>query len=137
MQETVPAPYEAPRYDFHDPDFVAWWLRSLYMLPVDQQAAAAQSIRMSVNTPQVHAEIDVYLAEFGYGPLAQSVSAQPYSVATGAENASDLASRPWQETIAGSARTFWDERKPLVIVAVITLGTLAYRGVQSLASMLF
>lgn len=48
-------------YPFHDPDFLGWWLQSLYLLPPDEQVAVALSLRQVLHAPALQAEIDAFV----------------------------------------------------------------------------
>ncbi len=49
-----------PEYSFHDPDFVEWWLGSLYLLSPEDQVAVAEVVINAVNIP----EIQTLIAQF-------------------------------------------------------------------------
>lgn len=123
--QSIPQPQG---YNFHDPLFVEWWLRSLYLLPVDQQVAAAHAIKHAVSVPAVHAEADLFLAELGEGPLAAPVSVQRADpVASSQEEPLDV--------VAGTLRRLWRERPAVIWLGVISVGVLVMRGVQALMSL--
>lgn len=119
----------AQGYNFHDPAFVDWWLRSLYLLPFEQQAAAAHAIKQAVSVPAVHAEADLFLAEIGDGPLAGSVHVQPLTaLAPGAEE------EPL-DVVTGTLRRIWRERPAVIWLLVIAVVVLALRGIKALMSL--
>ena len=51
-----------PQYAFNEPEFVTWWLGSLYLFPMEDQVAIANHLRASVHEPDVQAEIDGFVA---------------------------------------------------------------------------
>lgn len=51
-----------PQYAFNQPEFVTWWLGSLYLFPIEDQLAIANHLRASVHEPDVQAEIDGFIA---------------------------------------------------------------------------
>lgn len=112
-------------YNFHDPEFVDWWLKSLYLLPLEQQVAAAHAIKQVVSVPAVHAEADLFLAEMGEGPLAGAVQVQQTPPAANAEE------EPL-DVVTGTLRRIWRERPAVIWLGVISLGVLALRGIQAL-----
>ena len=112
-------------YNFHDPAFVDWWLRSLYLLPFEQQAAAAHAIKQVVSVPAVHAEADLFLAEMGEGPLAGALHAQPNPLAPGAEE------EPL-DVVTGTLRRIWRERPAVIWLGLIAVVVLALRGIKAL-----
>jgi hypothetical protein len=111
-------------YNFHDPLFVEWWLRSLYLMPAQQQVAAAYAIKNAVSVPAVHAEADLFLAELGEGPLASSVEDQGAAPKAPSED-------EWTDVVAGSLRRLWRERPAVIWLGVISLVVLVIRGVQA------
>ena len=118
----------AQGYNFHDPAFVDWWLRSLYLLPFEQQAAAAHAIKQVVSVPAVHAEADIFLAEMGEGPLAVPLHAQPTSIAPGAKE------EP-HDVVTGTLRRIWRERPAVIYLGVLAVVVLALRGINALMSL--
>ena len=115
-------------YNFHDPAFVAWWLKSLYLLPFEQQASVAHSIKQVVSVPAVHAEADLFLAEMGEGPLAGSNDSQQTTPAAPTEEGPlDVVASILQRTRRERPGVFW--------LGVISVGVLAMRGIQALATL--
>lgn len=53
-----------PVYAFHEPEFVTWWLGSLYLLRPVEQKELALIMKETVNVPAVHACIDQFVARF-------------------------------------------------------------------------
>lgn len=128
MSESAQSSPKPHGYNFHDPLFVEWWLRSLYLLPVDQQVAAAHAIKHVVSVPAVHAEADLFLAEMGEGPLAGSVEVQPAAPVLSAQE------EPL-DVVTGSLRRIWRERPAVIWLGVISLVVLALRGIQALMNL--
>jgi hypothetical protein len=76
MEQQAPPIVNAARtqpYDFHDEEFVTWWLNSLYLFPPHEQLAIAQQLRNAVHAPRAALEIEAFLTirmqaiEDGYG----------------------------------------------------------------------
>jgi len=55
-------------YAFNEPDFVAWWLQSLFLLDYEDQVRVAEDLRLKLNTPEVTAEIDAFVAHRSFQP---------------------------------------------------------------------
>lgn len=115
-------------YNFHDPAFVDWWLRSLYLLPFEQQVAAAHAIKQVVSVPAVHAEADLFLAQMGEGPLAGTLHPQLPPLAPGAKE------EPL-DVVTGTLRRIYRERPAVIVLGVLAVIVLALRGVKALMSL--
>jgi hypothetical protein len=125
MSESEQSPSQPQSYNFHDPLFVEWWLRSLYLMPAQQQVAAAYAIKNAVSVPSVHAEADLFLAELGEGPLASSIEIQDAAPTAPSED-------EWHDVVVGALRRLWRERPAVIWLGVISLVVLVMRGVQAL-----
>lgn len=51
-----------PAYAFHDPEFVTWWLGSLYLLQPVDQALVADVLRSAIHEPRVQEELSAFIA---------------------------------------------------------------------------
>lgn len=120
----------AAGYEFHSPEFVQWWLHSLYLLPLEQQLAAAQSLKDSVQVPAVHAVVDLFLLGLRYSPqsLQRSTPEAPVPEQREPRSPTDTA----MNTLVG----IWRERPAIIWVTVLACIVLAIRGVKFLAGML-
>ncbi len=116
-------------FNFHDPNFVEWWLQSLYMLPPEMQINAATWVKSVVHVHEVHAEVDLFTARFGAGPLAAHLEVlpglphdQPVKSGEGA----------WFEIATASFQRLWRERPSMIWLAGLAVTVLVIRGVGAL-----
>lgn len=118
-------------FDFHDPRFVEWWLGSLYLLPPEVQISVASSIKAVVHVPEVHAEVDLFAARFGEGPLVE-----PHALTS---NETRDPSMTWKEqslvdVVTSSFRRLWQERPSVVLLAALAVTVLVLRGLGALST---
>lgn len=114
--------HEFPQYAFHDPEFVEWWLGSLYMLPAADQIAIAEILDLGIHAPKVKAVLDNFIRDLhpeAIGPNAMhagvQVDAPPSFEGTFVERSIQFAryhvvaywrTNPWMVVIAASGLVF-------------------------------
>lgn len=116
-------------FNFHDPNFVEWWLKSLYLLPPEMQINAATWLKSVVHVPEVHAEVDLFNARFGAGPLAASdqvLPGAPHEQPTKTEEGT------WFEVATASLQKLWRERPSMIWLAGLAVAVLVIRGVGAI-----
>jgi len=116
-------------FNFHDPNFVEWWLKSLYLLPPEMQINAAAWLKSVVHVPEVHAEVDLFTARFGAGPLAASIEVLPGLPQEGSTKSGDGA---WVEAATASLQRLWREKPSMIWLAGLAVAVLVIRGVSAI-----
>lgn len=102
-------------YAFNDPDFVAWWLQSLFLLDFDDQVRIAMELRLKLNTPEVMAEIDAFVVQ------------RSFQTEVDLDGAGDLKSRDL--VIAESLRGIWQRSPWMAGGAVVAALFFAGKGI--------
>jgi hypothetical protein len=99
------------------------------MLPPEMQINAATWVKSVVHVHEVHAEVDLFTARFGAGPLAAHLEVlpglphdQPVKSGEGA----------WFEIATASFQRLWRERPSMIWLAGLAVTVLVIRGVGAL-----
>lgn len=116
-----------PAYSFHDATFVAWWLQSLYLLPVDHQVSVAEALRTAVHVPEVQAEVDAFLSRHGNFTQDQAEVAQPTPSLLNVDSDHVVVQR-----LIVELNTMYRERPALVWFLILMLGLFIFRGLSTL-----
>lgn len=128
--EQLAAQHADEGYRFHNPEFVAWWLRSLYLLPPHLQLEAADAVRSSVHLPTVHAQVDHFTVDL----LQQLEGPHVEPAARPADEGASSADLDGRQAGPGSVSTalqrMWRKAPVLTVAGVIGLVVLVTRGAQ-------
>lgn len=100
---TTASPY--PVYAFHEPEFVTWWLGSLYLLRPAEQRELALILRETVNVPEVHERIDEFLARFEDAEEDVTVGDGP-----------DLKAMNWRQVVIWRIRGMWETHQTVLLL---------------------
>jgi hypothetical protein len=100
-------------YAFHDPEFVTWWLTSLYLFKPADQIAIAEMLSEAVHAPEVQREIEAFIdfrsavlpAELGQPVAAES--AEPAGAAVVARFRELWRDNPWMVSAGALAILFF------------------------------
>lgn len=117
-------------FDFHEPEFAIWWLRSHFLLSIDDQIAVAENLRRVVAVPEVHEVIDQYILSIGRldheDKMTDDGSASSRDV-----DFAPMPKSPIEAATLGAIKV-WNERRGLCyLLGVIILGYAA-RGTYTL-----
>ena len=124
-----------PSFDFHDPEFVRWWLQSHYLLPMNDQIALAETLRDRISLVAVQDAIDEFLDERVDG-VAEFEVLEPIQVEQRAGQAmgagEELRSMAMTDVAVASVRRLWYERRPLMLIFIAVVMLFAVRGLLAL-----
>lgn len=86
-----------PSFDFHNPDWLAWWLSSHYMFSVEDQLALAERLRGVLNTQPCRDVLDGFIQSItdGYSGDNPTYTRIQDPVAGEAEPESSASAQAW------------------------------------------
>lgn len=123
-------------YDFHDPDFVKWWLQSLYLVSPVEQVGIAKAVSERIQVPAVKAVCVEFAAGFDL-PEAETVVVDG-PVAQPALEFDPSADRLTQASQVATAKfaELWSANRKLIIVAGIGIIFFVGKGLATLWTLL-
>ena len=127
-------------YDFHDPDFVKWWLQSLYLVDPESQVGIAQAVSERIQVPAVKAVCAEFAAGFDLAVGETDVSNRPApQPALKLDPTFDpTADRLTQASQVATAKLaeLWSVNRKLLIVAGIGIIFFVGKGLATLWTLL-
>jgi hypothetical protein len=132
-EATVHIQGQQPRsdgFDFHEPEFVHWWLRSHFLLSVDDQIAVAENLRRVVAVPEVHEAIDQFILSVGH--LVPEDERMDVGSSHAPDDAHVLTPKTPMEAAALGALKVWNERRGLCYLLGAIIFVYAAKGTYTL-----
>jgi hypothetical protein len=120
-----------PTYAFHDPEFVTWWLGSLYMLKPIDQITVAEILRDSIHIPVIKDELDAFIQfQMEQGGIERQV--EPGAEQAEIEAAPEFVGTRLEQAIQSIKFHFNRYRKENPWMVIIAGGGLAFLVVRGL-----
>lgn len=123
-------------YAFHDPEFVEWWLRSLYMLSPDDQVGIARAMSERIQVPAVKTVCAEFIALFGssvVNAVATDTADEPPALKF--DPSADRFTQASQVATAKFAE-IWAANRKLIVLAGIGIVFFVGKGLVTLWSWL-
>jgi len=122
-------------YRFHDPAWMAWWLTSMYLLPIQDQIAIAEKVLLSVHSHDSRAVLKGFI-EYQRGEYTppEEIAVDPEPVVD--ESGIDPDDHRPMTILTRITTTVWQRYPKLVVGAGAVLVFYMWNGLKSIFSLI-